>query len=183
MRLAIVAILSLAACGGAGPAGTTTSQVPAASAPTGAATKATATPQSGSGENPYLDAKLCSLISLQAVTQAAGGVDPKDAQPSDSPPASCRYRFGLPVGTFPSTAAIEVEMLSDYKLERAGAGASARDVAGIGDEAWERAHTDSLVLYVRRGDLVFRVIAAGGGDWTAMTRNVAKLVLATLVKA
>lgn len=181
--LAIVILcLGLVACGAQGPGGT-----PATSDSTTPAPDATESDPAESddvedpfAENPYWDADLCSLISLDAVAEAAGGLEPMESEPSDSPPASCRYVVGLPVGTFPSTAAIDVQMLSGFELERIGAGDAAQDVAGIGDEAWEHALTDTLVLYVSRGDLVFWVAAAGGGDWTAMTRSVAELVLATL---
>lgn len=177
---ATLLFLGLMGCGGQAGGSAASDGAPSAPAATDAGPSEDPGSEGPSGENPYLDADLCSLIPLDAVTEAAGGAGPIETEPSDSPPASCRYTLELPEGTFPSTASIDIQMLSDFELERIGAGDDAVDVAGVGDEAWEHPHTDTLVLYVRRGDLVFWVAAAGGGDWTAMTRGVAELVLATL---
>lgn len=172
--------LGLVGCGGSDPGATP----PAATqAPGATPTTVTEEPESNdgpSGANPYFDADLCALIPLDAVAEAAGELEPEDAESTGSSPASCRYTLGLPVGSFPSTTAISIQMLSSFTLERLAVGDAAQDVPGLGDEAWEHPLTDTHLLYVRRGDLVFWVAAAGGGDWTQMTRSVAELVLSTL---
>jgi hypothetical protein len=73
-------------------------------------------------------------------------------------------------------------MLSDFSMEKRGAGATAQDVPGLGDEAWAKPFADSYLLYARRGDLVFSVNVSGVRDeHRAETANaVAKAVLAAL---
>ena len=136
-----------------------------------------------SGENPYLEAdNLCELVPVGDVAAAAGGTEPFRTEAGTSPPASCRYFFDVPGPSGPRNASASLQMLSDFGLERTGAGEAAVDVAGLGDEAWARPHTDSYVLYVRRGNLVFSVNVAGveEEDRPDAARAIAGVVLAAL---
>jgi len=133
-------------------------------------------------ENPYGDADICALVPVEAVAEAAGGLEPFETE-SESSPASCRYLFQVAEGTILWDSALTIEMLNSFELERVAAGDSAEDIAGLGDEAWARALTGDYILYVRRDDLVFRVSTLtrpSTYDPAAATRAVADLVLATL---
>ena len=135
------------------------------------------------GENPHLNASdLCALVPLRDVVAAAGGTDPARTEVGASVPASCHYFFSVPDGSGARQAAAELQMLSDFRMEKMGAGATAQDIAGLGDEAWAKPFTDSYLLYARHGDLVFSVNVSGVRDENrAETANaVAKVVLAAL---
>ena len=130
------------------------------------------------GPNPHLEAAdLCALVPLSDVAQAAGGTG-SETETSARTPASCRYFFDVPEGTGQRQASATVQMLDGYGLERTGHGDSAIDVPGVGDEAWAVSHTDSYLLYTRRGPLVFSVNVAGGNSdrWPDMARAVAGVV-------
>jgi hypothetical protein len=135
------------------------------------------------GENPHLNAdNLCALVPIAQVAAAAGGGEPFRAEPRSGPPASCRYFFDVPDAYRPRHASATLQMLSDFGLERIGAGAAATDIAGLGDEAWARSHTDSYLLYAKRGNLVFSVAVAGMSEdaWPDAARSIGEAVLATL---
>jgi hypothetical protein len=137
----------------------------------------------GQGENPHLNAdNLCGLVPVAQVAAAAGGREPLREEPGSGPPASCRYFFDVPDGSGVRHASATLQMLSDFGLERIGAGAAATDIAGLGDEAWARSHTDSYLLYARRGNLVFSVSVAGMNEsaWPDAARAIGEVVLGTL---
>ena len=77
------------------------------------------------------------------------------------------------------SASATLQMLDGYDLERMGAGDTAMDIEGLGDEAWARSHTDTYILYVRRGSLVFSVNVSGGSEeaWPQAARSVAEVAL------
>lgn len=117
------------------------------------------------GENPYWNAgDLCSLVPLQDVAAAAGGNEPMRTEAGTSSPSSCDYFFEVPDPYGPRQARASLQMLSDFRLERIGVGDAAEDVPGLGDEAWASPHTDSYLLYARRGNVVFSVNVAGVRD-------------------
>jgi len=134
-------------------------------------------------ENPYLQGDLCALLPLEAVMAAAGGTEPISSEGDASPRASCRYvfRYKAPSGLSVQAGAT-IQMLNGFELERESAGEAAHDVPDLGDDAWGRAHTDSYILYARRGDLVFSVNVGGNieGERPRVARAVAALVLAKL---
>lgn len=135
------------------------------------------------GENPHLNASdLCALVPLRDVVAAAGGTDPARTEVGASAPASCRYFFNVPDPSGSRQASAALQMLSDFSMEKMGAGATAQDVPGLGDEAWAKPFADSYLLYARRGDLVFSVNVSGVRDERrAETANaVARVVLAAL---
>ncbi|HSM59378.1 MAG TPA: hypothetical protein VK849_01220 [Longimicrobiales bacterium] len=135
------------------------------------------------GTNPYWDAgDLCALVPLADVAEAAGGIEPFSAEADETPPVSCRYFFDAPDPSGPRSTSATLQMLDGYGLERIGAGDSAIDVDGVGDEAWGHLLPDTYILYARRGDLVFSVNVAGGGEeeWPEMARSIAEVVLAHL---
>ncbi|MGH7503943.1 MAG: hypothetical protein ACREL7_19610 [Longimicrobiales bacterium] len=159
-------VLSLAGCGEA-PA------VEEDMAPAGAE-------DSAGGANPHIDAAdLCALVPLADVAQAAGGTEPLRSETGERAPASCRYFYDVADPYGARQASATVQMLDGYSLERMGAGNAAIDVAGVGDEAWARSHTDTYLLYTRRGPLTFSVNVAGGNsdNWPQMARAVAEVVL------
>lgn len=148
-----------------------------------AAPDAAVTEEDASGENPYFSAaNLCELVSVQDVAAAAGGIEPLRTEPGTPPPASCRYFFDAPDAYGPRNASATLEMMTDFDLERTGSGSAAQDVPGLGDESWARPHTDSYVLYTRRGNLVFNINVAGVRDEARATtaRAIAELVLTKL---
>ena len=174
MLLPALALLALSGCGGE-QSDQTTDDVPAV----------TESEEQPSGENPYWNApNLCELVPVQDVVSAAGGTEPTRAEPgTSSPPASCRYFFDMPDPYGPRNASATLDMISGgFGLERTGAGSAAQDVAGLGDEAWARPHTDSYLLYARRGNLVFSLNIAGVRDDArpAVARAIAEVVLAKL---
>jgi hypothetical protein len=154
-------VLTLAGCGGEAPE---LEEDMAADAPEDAA----------DGPNPHVNAAdLCALVPLADVAQAAGGTGTR-TETGARAPASCRYFFDT---TDPSSrqASATVQMLEGYSLERTGHGDRAIDVTGVGDEAWAVSHTDSYILYTRRGPLTFSVNVGGGNSdrWPDMARAVA----------
>jgi hypothetical protein len=172
--LTAVALLALSGCGGE-QSEQTGDDAPAV----------TRSEEESSGENPYWDAtNLCELVPVQDVVSAAGGTEPMRAEPGTSPPpASCRYFFDMPDPYGPRNASATLHMISGgFGLERTGAGSAAQDVAGLGDEAWARAHTDSYLLYARRRDLAFSLNVAGVRDDARpeVARAIAGVVLAKL---
>jgi hypothetical protein len=135
------------------------------------------------GENPYLQSEdLCSLVTVEQVAAAAGGIEPLRSEKGTFGPASCRYFFDVPDPYGPRQGSATLQMLSDFGLERIGAASAAIDVAGLGGDAWAREHTDTYLLYVRDEALVFSVNVAGGSDanWPEAARKIAELVLAEL---
>ena len=167
-------VLLVAACGGSGQTSGSSDAAPVSAAPAGDPPESA---NAASGENPHLAADICTLVPVVGVAAASGGLEPFETEASATPPTSCRYLFDVPEGTGTRSASVTVQMLGDYGLERIGVGDSAVDVTGLGDEAWAHDLTDTRVLYVREGDLVFSVAAAGGGDWEEATRAVGQLVL------
>lgn len=136
------------------------------------------------GDNPYINAaNLCELVPVQDVAAAAGGTEPLRTEAGTPPPASCRYFFEVPDQYGARQASATLDMISGgYNLERTGAGSEAQAIAGLGDDAWAREHTDSYLLYARRGNLVFSLNVAGLRDEArpAVARAIAEVVMAKL---
>jgi hypothetical protein len=150
-----------------------------APAPSGATTTPPGAPDpSVAAENPYFAAQdICALVPVEKVAAAVGGTEARSEADTSSPP-SCRYFFRVDNRQMSAT----VQMRADYGLERSAAGDQAKPVTGLGEEAWSHAFTDSTLVYVRRGALVFSVNAAGGGGekHLPVASSVADVVLATL---
>lgn len=168
----LVLVVALSGCGGT-PAEEPIRQTPRPAEPQPAELR----------ENPYLEEDLCARLPLEAVMAAAGGTEPISSEGDPSPRASCRYvfRYKAPSGLSVQAGAT-IQMLNGYELERTSAGEAAHDVPDLGEDAWGRAHTDSYILYARRGGLVFSVNVGGNleGDRPRVARAVAALVLAKL---
>jgi hypothetical protein len=145
-------------------------------------------PTAGGGDdlgyvNPHIDADICALIPLEDVIAAADAIGPGETEASNSTPTSCRYLFRLPETASQPQASASIQMLDGFELERLGAGDRAEDVSGLGDSAWALPFTDSYLLYVQRGDLVFSVNVASTGDDAqepVIARAIAELVLGLL---
>lgn len=183
----VLLAVATAACGGASGTADAPSPAPLETPPAGAnepTNGATAEGIDGFGyTNPHIDADICALIPLEDVIAAAGAVGPGETEASNSVPTSCRYLFRLPETPSQPQASASIQMLDDFELERLGAGDRAEDVAGLGESAWALPFTDSYVLHVQRGDLVFSVNVASTGDDAqepVIARAIAELVLALL---
>jgi hypothetical protein len=133
---------------------------------------------SPAAQNPYWAAQdICALVPADKVVTAVGGTEARAEAETSSPP-SCRYFFRLENRQSSAT----VQMMDGFDLERSALGDKAVPVPALGDDAWSHAHTDSTVLYVRRGALVFSVNVSGVEDANrlAVGKSVAGVVLATL---